>query len=482
MKRYITLLFLSAFTGIIYAQTADEALRYSQQNHTGTARSTAMGGAFGALGGDYSSIGINPAGLAVYQSSEFTFTPTIGMRKNTSGKLSDDRYTFGLSNIGYVTTFKPRINSKDGWQNINFGIGYNKINNFKKASISEIENSPNSMLDEFAINANGRSPMNLDAFYEGLAFDTYLIDTIPGGNGRKYDIPIYTEDLMYQKKNIEQKGRMGEFNLSLGANYSHKLYIGASLGFQSIYHKSTDRYEEMTYEGSTSSLYNYFFNQYTETSGVGVNLKLGLIYKPHQNIRLGAAVHTPTFFSMEDTYRNEMISYFDPELFQDEEGNSSFYAESPTGSYKYNLRTPMKFTLSGALILSQKAIISLDYDFTDYSSAKFSDNTNSLDYTNTEIKDFYKNTNNLRAGLEYRVSSVLSLRGGFSHFGNPYKHINEPYNIYSTGFGIRQGNFFFDAAYSYSHKEESFTYYSSSDIVDIKDENHQVRLTFGFKF
>ncbi|WP_372641949.1 OmpP1/FadL family transporter [Ancylomarina sp.] len=499
MKRYITLLFLTVFSGILYAQTADDALRYSQQFYTGTARSTAMGGAFGALGGDFSSIGINPAGLGVYQSSEFMFTPSMEMRKSTSGNLSDDKFTFGISNIGYVATFKPRMTSKDGWQNFNLGIGYNRINNFRKSSISQILNSESSMLDVFEVNADGFSDNQLRVNYptvEYLAYETYLLNP-QDENPLDYDLPIFPGERMNQRKTVEERGHMGEFNISFGANYAHKLYIGASLGIQSINYKSTARFTESTLTNSASDLSNYYLEEYVKTTGVGANLKLGLIYKPNQNIRLGASLHTPTFFSMEDEFQNRMASHFKTE---DLDGYSNYADKTRLSNYTYDYRTPMKFTLSGAVVLSKKAILSLDYEFVDYSNAKFSDGQDDFDFNgsaefpeaNDIIKSSYESVGNLRAGLEYRVSSALSLRGGFANFGNPYKasSIDESYNIYSAGFGIRQGNFFFDAAYSYSDKDESYIYYSTptadgdltSGKVDLQDENHQVRLTFGFKF
>jgi len=496
MKRYITLLFLTVFSGILYAQTADDALRYSQQFYTGTARSTAMGGAFGALGGDFSSIGINPAGLAVYQSSEFTFTPTMEMRKSTSGNLNDDKFTFGLSNIGYVATFKPRITSKDGWQNFNFGIGYNRINNFRKSSISQILASETSMLDVFEANADGFTKNQLNPT-ERLAYETYLLNP-QDENPLDYDLPIFYGEKMNQRKTVEEKGSMGEFNISFGANYAHKLYLGATLGIQSINYKSTARFTESTLTNSASDLSNYYFEEYVKTTGVGANLKLGLIYKPNQNIRLGASLHTPTFFSMEDEFQNEMASHFKTE---DVDGYSNYRDRTLRSNYTYNYRTPMKFTLSGAVVLSKKALLSLDYEFIDYSKAKFTDGQDDFDFNGTAefpeandiIKSSYESVGNLRAGLEYRVSSAFSLRGGFANYGNPYKSsaVDESYNVYSAGFGIRQGNFFFDAAYSYSNKDESFLYYNSTDLdgniissdrVNLEDENHQIKLSFGFKF
>lgn len=492
MKRYITLLFLTVFSGILYAQTADDALRYSQQFYTGTARSMAMGGAFGALGGDYSSIGINPAGLAVYQSSEFTFTPTMEMRKSTSGSLDDDKFTFGISNIGYVATMKPRIGSKNGWQNFNFGIGYNKLNNFRKSSMSQILGSPTSMLDVFEVNADGLSSNQLNPMTEGLAYETYLLNP-QDENPLDYDLPIFPGEKMDQRKTIEEKGYMGEFNISFGANYAHKFYIGASLGIQNISYKSTSRFTESTLASSASELDNYYLEEYVKTNGIGANFKIGMIYKPTQNVRLGASIHTPTFFSMEDEFQNKMASHFKTE---DADGYSNYADKTRLSTYEYNYRTPMKFTLSGAVVLSKKAILSLDYEFIDYANAKFSDGQDDFDFNGTTdapeandiIKSSYESVGNLRAGLEYRVSSALSLRGGFANYGNPYKAsgIDESFNIYSAGFGVRQGNFFFDAAYSYTDRDESYIYYNTPDFasgkVDLEDKNHQMRLTFGFKF
>jgi hypothetical protein len=46
-----------------------DGLTFSQNNYYGTARSIGMGNAMTAVGGDLGSIGINPAGSAVYNFS-----------------------------------------------------------------------------------------------------------------------------------------------------------------------------------------------------------------------------------------------------------------------------------------------------------------------------------------------------------------------------------------------------------------------------
>ncbi len=43
-----------------------------------------MGGAFGALGGDLSTLSQNPAGIGVYRSNELGFTLDLDVQKSTS--------------------------------------------------------------------------------------------------------------------------------------------------------------------------------------------------------------------------------------------------------------------------------------------------------------------------------------------------------------------------------------------------------------
>ncbi|MDE5773632.1 MAG: hypothetical protein K2H86_04155, partial [Muribaculaceae bacterium] len=76
MKRRIFIFTLSALSmsGSALAQSAVDAYRIAQPDMKGTARFMSMGGAFGALGGDLSTLSQNPAGIGVYRNSEVGFT------------------------------------------------------------------------------------------------------------------------------------------------------------------------------------------------------------------------------------------------------------------------------------------------------------------------------------------------------------------------------------------------------------------------
>lgn len=82
-KRFIILTAL--FLGVMpmWAQGVLDALPALTQQPQGTARYTAMGGAFGALGGDLTTIRQNPAGIGVYRSSELSVTAGLNFYNNT---------------------------------------------------------------------------------------------------------------------------------------------------------------------------------------------------------------------------------------------------------------------------------------------------------------------------------------------------------------------------------------------------------------
>ncbi len=74
MKKCLFLLLSSLTFSVAQSQDITDAVRYAHYNLSGTARFRAMGGAFGALGGDLSSINVNPAGSAIFSNNQITLT------------------------------------------------------------------------------------------------------------------------------------------------------------------------------------------------------------------------------------------------------------------------------------------------------------------------------------------------------------------------------------------------------------------------
>ena len=75
MKKFIPhVIMIFLYTSASYAQSMDDILRYSRAELKGSARYVSMGGAFNALGGDFSAINDNPAAAAVFLNSEIGVT------------------------------------------------------------------------------------------------------------------------------------------------------------------------------------------------------------------------------------------------------------------------------------------------------------------------------------------------------------------------------------------------------------------------
>lgn len=100
MKKLYILSALLTMGTIASAQNYEEILRFSRFTTTGTARSAAMGGAFGALGGDLSTLSTNPAGIGVFRKSEAAFTPLLNFNDIKSGNRTANKTSFQMGTLG----------------------------------------------------------------------------------------------------------------------------------------------------------------------------------------------------------------------------------------------------------------------------------------------------------------------------------------------------------------------------------------------
>lgn len=493
MKKIIYTLTTLLFSSGIFAQNLVDALRYSDYKINGTARSTAMGNAFGALGGDFSVLSTNPAGLGLYRSGELVLTPNFGKSNAEASYLgstaSDSKYNFSLNNIGYVATYQPNNNGESSLVNISFGVGYNRLMNFSSNMLAAGDNANNSILTDFTYNVNDQylAPADFDEFYEALAYDTYLMD-YDEDNDEFFNDLTDNNYGQSQQKTINRSGYINEYVFSAAANFNHKFYIGATLGIHDLY------YEEETnlLEYDAKNNINYFnslnFITNLNTSGTGFNFKIGAIYKPTNELRLGIAVHTPTFYTLRDEYQNTMLSNmtFDGKT-------EDYSAKSPWGDYEYKLETPLRAIFSAAYVVGKKGLISVDYEVLDYSTSKLRNGGGSYQFTNenNDINEAYKSVGNLHIGAEYRLTNNFSLRSGYEKYPSAFNknafnttqlNSDADYSSISAGLGIKQGNFYIDMAYKHGINKEYNTLYSSSDFAEFDTTRDNFIMTLGFKF
>ena len=502
MKRIIIITIISYAAWLTAtAQRAEDIILFSQYYSGGTARSAGMSGAFGALGGDLSVLGSNPAGLAVYRGSEFTFTPALNFASTNADivdyKFNEKSAKFIFNNIGYAYT-KNFYNEK-GLQSVNFGIAYNRMNNFNSKAYVRRQAATSSMLDEFVYYANGYDqfisvpihPDNLNAFYNGLAYDTYAIDRDENGEYFSdytdfgYGQPLY--------RSMKSQVSVGEYDFSIGLNFNNSFFWGATLGVQDVNYRDYFFHEE---KPGFEYMRDFNFSDEYSINGVGLNFKTGIIYRPIQALRLGAAVHTPTHLWLKPYLLTGMeTSWNSP---PDDDGTNQFYFETESEpSERYRIITPWRYSLSAATVIGNLGVVDVDVELVDYSNSSILPKTD-YDLENDDISAILKTAVNIKGGAEIRLGPVY-LRGGMAYYGNPYNKNGFDHAIrktlkntisYSAGIGFRNRDFYMDAAYIYmKHPKRVNNLYLSYDDLEawyeqatLQTTSGKVMVTFGFRF
>jgi len=524
-----------------------DAFQVSQQDMKGTARFMSMAGAFGALGADLTVLSQNPGGIGVYRNSDIGFTLNLDCQKSTAKSMnisqSQDKTRFYLNNIGYVGTFK--LPSKV-MPNINFGFTFNKTASFNRQYRGGIPQLSTSLSNYIAgINnsewitegdlttTNSYDPYNpTDGGYTApwlsiLGYDAYL--TSPMGDS---DRPTWTGQFLdrtsgYGYFTTEETGSIDEYNISFGGNIANVVFWGMDFGIVDMNYTSrtlwgeelTDAYipgrqnGSMMYGPASWSLYNYY-----NMKGTGFNYKLGVIVRPIQELRFGLAFHTPTWYTLDQTFYGDIEYAYDgssikPGLAQTNNGYDGYSSCS--------FRTPWKVIASVAGVIGHNFIISADYEWTGYKGMKFSDNSgydywdwsptvqhDPYAYTNGDIKTYYKPMNTIRIGAEFRPVNALAVRAGYAHSTSPvtaeakdgettiYTSGTRPAYAFDNstdyitcGLGFKKGGFYADAAYVWKHRTSEYHAFAQDPSSPIKSPSakvtsvdNQIVLTMGFKF
>jgi hypothetical protein len=502
MKKIFTFFFIS-FLLRVDAQSIDDILKVSRQDYEGTARFAAMGGAFGALGGDISSIGINPAGVAVFRKSHVSFTSSLNHIYNNADfagiKTDDSRLRAGISNLGVVAMLGHFENIQ-----FNFGIEYTKKTNFNRRTSAVSAYGKESIIDYFSDKANSDknffAPENLNAdnafdIYNPLdwdvamAYGTYLIDW----DENDYYGVIAPDDKVRQQTDILFKGSSGEMVFDAGINIDEKFYFGILLGMTTLKYEKTVTYNEYAHENNVSDFNRLIYNTDLKIGGLGLNYKFGIIYKPFQPLRLGLSFHSPDYFltSAKDTYDDEseidlsMDNLYSASLethYKTNSGIKTFNDGSGDEYYLFfdRIKTPFKATGSFAYIFGKVGLISVDCEYVDYSRIKLKgDEPKSL--FNSNIKEYFKNTVNLRFGTEFWIRNI-ALRAGYGYTQSPDKDYDISRKTYSAGLGYKFKNLNVDLAYIQTNTTDYYTHYTGARTITENLKNRRLSLTLGYTF
>jgi hypothetical protein len=500
MKKYIVSLVSICFIlTIVRAQTSVDALRYSAIQYGGTARSMGVGNSMSILGGDFGTIGINPAGLATYRGSELTFSmgylnsqtrSQLSSAAGTNGAFDGPNSKINFNNLGLVLSSQPYGSSK--WKTGNFAIGLNKLSDFNREIFYQ-GTSPGSLMSVFR---NQAAIGQWDDYGNVLAYDAEaLFDSTIAGKLRYYsDFDNTPNALINRTQSVVSSGRATEMVISFAGNYEEKLSLGVTLGVPFVKYSVKNTYSEKDLEDKVKFFNNLSYSDGYTADGTGVNLKIGAAYRVHQMLRIGAAIHTPTMYDFSET-RNADFTY-NYTASGKTINNQEF---SPEGVSEYNIITPWKFIGSAGFLAGKNGFLTADVEYVNYGSSKITFETpdtigsqriNELkEYQSQlrdEIKATYKSAMNIRVGGEFAYD-VFRLRGGVNLLGATLQSDSGFRTAYTLGFGLRGKKAFFDIAYrndSQSFKYQPYTADEASrqPTVDVKNTVHNIVATVGFRF
>ena len=527
----------------VTAQTVYDAAKIADKDLNGTARFVGMGGAMSALGGDISTIGTNPAGIGIYRSHDVMTSfslSSFGTDANYMGNnLSTSKMKGSYDNLGFVLSTK--IGNKTTLRYVNFVFNYHKSNSFygNMEMGGDLGNQSQSyyMAQQAAgIESWGNSPytdVNI-GWLSVLGYDGWLItDITTDKTGTPYldedgnqinDVngnPLYRTPGVYYglydngnaSYRSEQRGGIEQYDFNISFNIKDRVYLGLTLGAYSVdYNKYTtygESYENGEYYSLTSN---------NQIVGAGFDVKVGAIIRPfeYSPLRVGLAVHTPTFYSLDYKTRAYVeSSLYDPVTGKNEA--ASVATENIVDGdmiREFRLQTPWLYNVSLGYTIGNSWALGAEYEYQDYSSMEFRDLqgfSDSFEFENSTTA-MLKGVHTFRAGLEYKVIPQFAIRAGYNYRSalfnkDAFKDLpinsiqtdtdfsnTQALNNYTVGIGYRGSMFYADLAYKFTSCKSDFYPFvnmnqtdnvleiTSPEATKVTDSRSQVLLTLGVRF
>ena len=525
MKRFNYILFLGVSLMAITtkAQNYTDALRYSTEELTGTARFKGMSGAFGALGGDPSAFNINPAGSAVFNSSEISFSLNnnnqkreISFRDRNNSKSNND---FNLNHFGVVFVLPD---ASATFKKVSFGFNYQLAKTFDndKFSYSAYNNKGlDNYFSYYATQGNNGSPFAFGNFLnaynynpanqqreigeyyatlgrrEGYAAQMAYLGLManlitPTNNtatNTSYELSGNNLERL-QTYEVERSGYVNKCNFNFASQIGDFIYLGLNLNVHNINEKALYSAKDDNFQSNNPFLRYANHQQLINTTGDGFSLQLGSIIKVTDDLRLGVSYQSPTWYRMKEEYRQVLYATtgiatntFDSDIeLVNRYGDPIWYEK------EYKFRTPSAWTGSLAYIIKKRAILSVDYTYRAYNNLKF--RSSNMEGENNIIQNDLGDTSTLRIGGEFRIpfkmfknepasTNYISLRGGYRYEQSPYRKATATVGDltgYSFGAGVTLGGIRLDASYDIAKQTNLYQMYET-----ILTDNAQIKSTYG---
>ncbi|MFN2261351.1 MAG: OmpP1/FadL family transporter [Psychroflexus sp.] len=497
MKKLLMLISLVSVN--LMAQDFTDAVRFSTDRISGTARYTAMSGAFGALGGDISGMSLNPAGSAVFLNNKMTASLDLTTMSNESmfgdGSATQKDSSFDLNQAGAVFVFTTN-NENALFEKLSFGIAYQQTNNYDNETFVTGNNSQ-SISNYFMNFAQGVeldllvpvSGESVTGLYEYLGenigfgaqqaylgYEAFMFDADnPGDFGNTSYTSNVNASAFTQNYQLTERGSAGKYIFNFGGEINKRFYLGVNLNAHVSDYERTTLYDE--FNSASSGVNEIYFDNTLRTRTRGFSTQLGGIAKVTDNWRIGATYQSPTWITVSDemSQRLETVSV--------ENGNADVNPNVLNIYSDYKFKTPEEWNFSTAYVFGSSGLISFDYGYKDFSQMKF--RSGGFEDLNAMKNQVFKSSVTYRLGGEYRIANY-SLRGGYFSQESPYKNelIHDDVTGFSFGIGYSFGNSTsLDFSYMRTEQNRSDKLYqtglSQRAEIDAIRNNFVLSLTFG---
>ncbi len=490
---------LMLITASVNAQSfAETALLFSRTYPGGSARIQSLGGTQVGLGGDFSTALSNPAGLGMYNRSEFTITPAINFA-NSSASYFGEKTNASKSTIhipGFSLAFHNDYDKLSGFLGGTFSIAYTRTNDFNRNIAYSADSLDTSIIDFFLEDATGFPTSQFAAGGDlrntptHLAYENFLI-----GDSTIFDVnanpnAYFTDVLGFpsQTEKIQTRGAQNQWSFGYGVNYNDKLFIGANVGVTTIRYKSTKTYEEKFNVDPMSDL---FLEEVLEIRGSGVNAGLGFTFRPIDFVQIAFSGTTPTYYELSDTYNAFMSTRWNNFQYDATTVLNNEQYSSDLVTSDYSLSTPGRLNAGATFFLQKQGFITVDVERINYAGAKYNAITQSVsfDSDNQNIRSLYQPVYNIRGGAEYRLND-LRFRAGYAYMPQPFKAtqngVSNSIQRITGGIGYRDKNFSVDLAVVHTFGDNSYRPYTvnsaNSPLVTYSQKSTNLMFTIGLPF
>lgn len=470
------------------AQDFNSALRFSESFVEGDGRYMAMAGALSSLGGNVSAMSVNPASSASFKKSVFELSPAYIYAKSENYYHGYDKAfstALKMPSMGLLF-YKPMKQNEIFVSGLSFAFSYNTQNRYSE-TLNFTNETPNSSLtDDFLRLGSLKGSGVWDSLYERHAWNTYLINFDDGTNTYYSDFVdkngVADYSNMNQNVQIERDGQKKEYLFNIGVNFTEWVYFGADLTLTKMYYRETRVITENV-DDNTAELNKFTYMEDYDLTGDGVGGKFGVIVRPIEYVRIGAAIHTPVTYSISEDGETSLEVVYNKDV-----NGSPLQRSGETYVYDYKIGQPAKFVGSLGFVYKNVANIGVDFESMNYSQCTFTSDDAKLMNQSSQIYEELKAVNNIKCGGEFRYGPFL-FRAGYAMYGNPYKNVSGDKfyrNDYSAGVGLATNTVYCDLAWLRAKSKQTNDFYRDlkGNIVSsnstIKRDN--ITFTIGFKF